>query len=72
MFPVYYNPAALTAAEIATAKKAWDIIELDRSVVYLEKLHSTTFQKAFPNSKDWFCDIFYERLFDVHPVSVHI
>ena len=42
----------------------------DISPIYLEKLCSTTFAHAYPTCKDWFLDVFYERLFDIHPVSL--
>jgi hypothetical protein len=69
MLPVYYNPSSMTAAEVALAKESWQRVENDTSPIYLEKIKSTTFMKAFTTCKDWFCDVFYERLFDVHPVS---
>jgi hypothetical protein len=68
MLPVYYDSSTLSKEEVQAAKSSWDVIENDNSKVYKEKIKSSTFTKAFPTCKDWFSDLFYERLFDVHPL----
>lgn len=69
MLPVYYLSAGMTNQEVTTAKKSWDYISNDSSPIYLSKLSSTTFAKSYATCKDWFLEVFYERLFDIHPVS---
>jgi hypothetical protein len=71
MLPVYYSSDGMTAAEVAMAKVSWDNIANDTSPVYLEKLTSTSFARAYPTCTDWFLEVFYERLFDIHPVIIN-
>ena len=69
MLPVYYTAEALTKDEVKLAKTSWEHIANDTSHVYLDKITSSTFVKTYPTCQDWFLDVFYERVFDVHPVN---
>ena len=71
MLPVYYNNTKLTPNEVELAKKSWEYISSDKAPVYLQKLENNSFTKNYSTCVDWFIDIFYERLFDIHPVSSH-
>ena len=68
LFPVYYVDALLTTEDIVDAENSWNLIGDDKSPEwsrYLAK-HPDTKHR---NCMEWFQTIFYERLFDVHPVS---
>ena len=68
MLPVYYTAEDLRKEEVKMAKSSWEHIANDTSPVYLDKLTSSTFAKTYPTCQDWFLDVFYERVFDIHPV----
>lgn len=70
MLPVYYTSVELTKLEVNLAKQSWDYMTEDIFPVYISNLSTMTFAHAFPSCKDWFSELFYERLFDVHPVSI--
>jgi hemoglobin-like flavoprotein len=68
MMPVYYtHNAEITSEMLAVARECWkNIIEQDRSVAFLEMKKNPTFE--FSNCAIWFYTVFYDRLFDVHPL----
>ena len=70
MLPVYYDIGNLSTADVELAKITWDHIAYDTAPFYVEKIENKDFLKKYPTCIDWFTDIFYERLFDIHPVSV--
>jgi hypothetical protein len=71
MLPVYYTAEAISKDEVLLAKESWDNIANDTSPAYLEKLTSTSFARAYPTCTDWFLDVFYDRVFDIHPVILN-
>jgi hypothetical protein len=68
MLPVYYTTETLNKDDIKLAENSWNYVANDTSPIYIEKLTSTTFAHAYPTCKDWFLEVFYDRLFDIHPV----
>ena len=70
MLPVYYDLGNLSTADVELAKISWQYIANDTAPVYIEKIENSDFLKKYPTCIDWFTDIFYERLFDIHPVSI--
>ena len=69
MLPVYYDLGNLSTADVELAKMIWNHIANDTAPAYIEKIGNKDLKK-YPTCVDWFTDIFYERLFDIHPVSV--
>ena len=69
MLPVYYRSEKLTPSEISLAKNTWDNISNDKSPAYVVNIADPDFHKKYPTCIDWFTDLFYGRLFDIHPVS---
>jgi hypothetical protein len=71
MLPVYYTSVSLTAADVAIAKRTWEYVTQDTAPVYVSKLVEVVgFGKMYPTCLDWFTDLFYSRLFDIHPVML--
>ena len=71
MLPVYYDPTPLCPSEIISAKESWKMIDDDLSPCYFEKASSDLeLSKLYPTCLDWFISVFYERLFDIHPVNI--
>lgn len=68
MMPVYYtHDAAIGEKELHLAKLSWGYVIEDKSPAYLEKKkNDPNFHQA--SCISWFYSIFYERLFDVHPM----
>jgi hemoglobin-like flavoprotein len=56
----------ITEDDIKLAKDSWNHIIEDRSPTYLEKKQDPLFEHA--SCISWFYFIFYERLFNVHPM----
>lgn len=67
MLPIYYNPEDLVQEELDIASKGWKLILFDKSPEYLR----LKVQKDFPygTCMSFFYDQFYQRMFDVHPMS---
>lgn len=68
MMPVYYIPKAeVTTRDITACQNVWNLIVEDKSDAFTE------FKKNDPSSAPetciiWFYHVFYERLFNVHPL----
>mmetsp|Transcript_9930 Transcript_9930/g.10431 ORF Transcript_9930/g.10431 Transcript_9930/m.10431 type:complete len:223 (+) Transcript_9930:107-775(+) len=67
MMPVYFIPQAeVISRDINSCQDVWNLILDDRSPAYLEYI-----KKANPPPTScivWFYSVFYERLFNVHPL----
>lgn len=68
MYPMFFIDKPLTSDEIEGVKLSWDYIMLGTSSEFEKQTRS---DPDFPyrSCEEWFQIIFYERLFDVHPVS---
>jgi hemoglobin-like flavoprotein len=67
MLPVYYMDEPVTIYDIELATRSWNLIVNDTSPKYM-KLKSDGLIDQ-PSCLSWFYISFYERLFDVHPLS---
>jgi hypothetical protein len=67
MLPVYYIEEPLTRTELELAKNSWKLIDenLARSYVQLKTQEGCEFSTC----SDWFCEVYFGRLFDVHPLA---
>ena len=69
MFPVYYVSSKPSANELNLAQASWEMIKKSTSPIYMQKKAENCLNSfPFNNCKEWFSDLFYKRLFDVHPV----
>ena len=70
MMPVYYDSTRVTKEGIESAKNSWKYIHDNLSPVFLDKKAMVeAFSNKYPTCLDWFVSIFFDRLFDIHPVS---
>lgn len=67
LMPVYYINEPLTMEDIAIAKKSWINIFNDRELQ--ESKVVIISEGGYTSKLHMFQDLFYKRLFDVHPVS---
>jgi len=65
MFPVYYCDDMLTTEENILVERAWNLILTDGALGYRLKAERPDF--AHTTSIAYFYELFYNRLFDVHP-----
>ena len=71
LFPVYFVDEPLTVEEVALASHSWELIGDDLSPQWLKmKTEGAAQTVKYRGCQEWFQTIFYERLFDVHPVSL--
>ncbi len=68
MMPVYFNMAEITDAELALAASSWNLILNDKSDYFTNVLRKQPDFK-YTSCISYFYDIFYQRLFDVHPMA---
>lgn len=68
MLPVYYHSAPLTAGEFALARNSWSMIITSSSPIFVKNILKGLDQFPFFSCEEWFQELFYGRLFDVHPV----
>lgn len=67
MMPVYYiHDAQVTVEEIQLARHTWKLIISDQCPNYLVVCQNIDFEH--PSCISWFYFMFYNRLFDVHPM----
>lgn len=68
MMPVYYtHDAIITDHEIHLAKSSWISIIEDKSLAYQQKFQEDlNFNQS--SCISWFYSLFYDRLFDIHPL----
>lgn len=65
MFPVFFDDKALTVEEQACVERTWGLILTDTAPIYLARTKNPGF--AHSSSITYFYELFYNRLFDVHP-----
>lgn len=65
MMPLYYTDELPTQQDMLDARFSWDMIMCNMSPRYKEQKD----QIPFTTCREWFESKFFERLFDVHPVS---
>eukprot|EP00341_Mesodinium_pulex_P016249 CAMPEP_0116963160 /NCGR_PEP_ID=MMETSP0467-20121206/47735_1 /TAXON_ID=283647 /ORGANISM="Mesodinium pulex, Strain SPMC105" /LENGTH=233 /DNA_ID=CAMNT_0004651715 /DNA_START=21 /DNA_END=722 /DNA_ORIENTATION=- len=67
MMPVYYiHDGAVTKEDIEVARQSWGYIIEDKSPAFIENKKNPDFDQS--SCISWFYGIFYERLFNVHPM----
>jgi hemoglobin-like flavoprotein len=67
MMPVYYIPnAEVNTRDVTACQNVWNMILEDQSPKWLERVQSG--DKKYPSCITWFYNVFYERLFNVHPL----
>lgn len=66
MMPLYYTDDPVRFQDVFEAKLSWDKIIKDVSPAYEVKRA----RLPYACCREWFEAAFYERLFDVHPVSI--
>lgn len=72
MMPVYYIKDTLTLDEILMAKSSWENILNGVSKDFYNYKAKCRFEDfSYISPLEWFQDLFYKRLFDVHPVSFY-
>jgi hemoglobin-like flavoprotein len=67
MMPVYYIDDIVLPSDIALAEHSWSAIVNDTSEKFQQLKHNNSCSS--PSCLSWFYVIFYDRLFDVHPLS---
>jgi hemoglobin-like flavoprotein len=67
MLPVYYIDEPVTIMDIELATISWNLVVNDTSPKYLKYKSEGLIDQ--PSCLSWFYVSFYERLFDVHPLS---
>lgn len=67
MLPTYFDREALTEEKLALASTVWHIILNNGAPRYITLCKSPTFKEQYPNAVLYFADVFFNRLFDVHP-----
>lgn len=68
MLPIYFTNAKLTKDDIMLAKNSWDIIATGTCPKFV--FSKLTFKEKFPfeSAVSWFQSVYFNRLFDVHPL----
>jgi hemoglobin-like flavoprotein len=67
MMPVYFVAnVEVTNRDITCCQNVWNLILDDQSPGYIE--HKTSNEQAHPTCIVWFYHVFYERLFNIHPL----
>ena len=79
VYPLYYTTEPVTDEDISLAKSIWNSI-LDNSAATFQRhlrkssngdTTNTEENILFPSCMVMFYSYFYERLFDIHPVSLY-
>lgn len=74
LMPTYYISKIVTKRDTKICQSCWNLILSNKTKEFLLKQQNNEsnliFQKKY-NGKclNWFTDIFFERFFDVHPIS---
>lgn len=66
VMPLYFTDEPVTEADLEVARTAWTYVMEDKSPAYLAAKADPDFKEG--SCLEWFFTVFYERLFDVHPV----
>eukprot|EP01039_Chlorochromonas_danica_P003167 gene3167-3468_t len=67
MLPTYFDREPLTEEKLALASTVWHIILNNGAPRYVTLCKSPSFKEQYPNAVLYFTDVFFNRLFDVHP-----
>ena len=65
MLPLYYTKDKMNTKDLKLLVKSWDSILMDSSPVW----QNVRGQVEFKTCREWFENVFYDRLFDIHPFS---
>ena len=68
MMPIYYVDQEVTIDDIAHAKIGWQMIINDTAPMFVQLKGTENFH--YRSSTTMFFDLFYNRLFDIHPVRM--
>jgi len=68
MMPIYYTTVEITPEERKAANESWNLI-LNNTAPEFEARRRTDADFKFESTVMFFYDIFYARLFDIHPLS---
>ena len=71
VYPLYYTTDPVTDQDVALAKSIWSSI-LDDTATSFQNIAQSTSEENVPQYSScmvMFYNLFYERLFDIHPVS---
>ena len=66
MMPIYYVDLEVTVEDISRAQVGWQMIIDDSAPMFVTLRGTEGF--SYQSSTMMFFDIFYNRLFDIHPV----
>lgn len=70
MMPVYYTTERISPAEYEAAASIWQMILNNTAPEFVKlKQENPAIAAKFQTSILYFCDCFYNRLFDVHPMA---
>ena len=64
--PVYYTTDAVTVEDLVASQQTWNHIINNTAPKYVEMKSDKDF--GYVSCISWFYTVFYNRLFDVHPV----
>jgi len=67
VLPVYYTEETITPRDQQLVIGSWNMIVNDTAPEYLEEKKSANFR--YENCVSYFCHLFYEQLFRIHPES---
>mmetsp|Transcript_22680 Transcript_22680/g.20597 ORF Transcript_22680/g.20597 Transcript_22680/m.20597 type:complete len:261 (+) Transcript_22680:32-814(+) len=70
MMPLYYTHDKLTKEDVERASLSWNNILNNQSFKFLNEIKSRKLN--IKSCKEWFETVFYQRLFDVHPLSKYM
>ncbi len=70
MMPVFYIDKEMSAEQLTLARKSWNSISTDTSRHFNALRKKPDFDsKAYPTCISYFNEMFFQRLFDVHPMA---
>lgn len=69
MMPVYYIDKVMEDTTLALAKKSWNTIQTDTARHFNKMRREKPELEKYENCISYFNDIFFVRLFDVHPMA---
>jgi hypothetical protein len=71
MMPIYYTNQPLTEKHANSLSSTWTHIIQNSSPIFIKSKNSFSNEEfPFESTIDWFGKIFYQRLFDIHPVGM--
>jgi hemoglobin-like flavoprotein len=67
VMPIFYTKDQITTEELAAATAAWKLIVNNKAKYFLAKKAADPDRYPMMTCMEYFYDVFYNRLFDVHP-----